>query len=213
MELKARVERGAWVVIAGDRSRSESDRVSMAPFLGQPAPFSQGPYILASLLDCPVYTLFCVRRGDTYQLDVEKLADRIQLPRQDRAGALTQYVGQFAARLERYAVGNPLQWYNFFDFLESGPQGTARMITAECEIVAQFYDIDPMQVVWHGNYVRYFERVRGLLLDKIDYNYPTMEHRAICGPRVSTCASSLSGRSDTNNAYWSRQRCWNMRTG
>ena len=120
MELKARVEQGAWVVIAGDRIPVKSDRVSVAPFLGQPAPFSQGPYILASLLDCPVYTLFCVRKGDTYQLDVEKLADRIQLPRQDRAGALAQYVGQFAARLERYALENPLQWYNFFDFWNPG---------------------------------------------------------------------------------------------
>lgn len=58
------------------------------------------------------------------------------------------------------------------------------MITAECEIVAQFYDIDPMQVVWHGNYVRYFEQVRGLLLDKIDYNYPTMEQSGYLWPIV-----------------------------
>ncbi|WP_374307499.1 acyl-CoA thioesterase [Dongia sp.] len=58
------------------------------------------------------------------------------------------------------------------------------MITAECEIVAQFYDIDPMQVVWHGNYVRYFERVRGLLLDKIDYNYPAMEQSGYLWPIV-----------------------------
>ena len=58
------------------------------------------------------------------------------------------------------------------------------MITAECDIVAQFYDIDPMQVVWHGNYVRYFEQVRGLLLDKIDYNYPAMEQSGYLWPIV-----------------------------
>jgi len=58
------------------------------------------------------------------------------------------------------------------------------MITAECEIVAQFYDIDPMQVVWHGNYVRYFEQVRGLLLDKIDYNYPQMAQSGYLWPIV-----------------------------
>lgn len=116
MELKERVERGDWVVIAGDRIPVQSDRISVVPFLGRPAPFSQGPYILASLLDCPVYTLFCVRKGGHYQLDVEKLADRIHLPRQDRVAALAQHAGQFAARLERYAVESPLQWYNFFDF-------------------------------------------------------------------------------------------------
>jgi acyl-CoA thioester hydrolase len=58
------------------------------------------------------------------------------------------------------------------------------MITAECEIVAQFYDIDPMHVVWHGNYVRYLEQVRGLLLDKIDYNYPQMEQSGYLWPIV-----------------------------
>lgn len=58
------------------------------------------------------------------------------------------------------------------------------MISAETIIVAQFYDIDPMQVVWHGNYVRYFEQARGILLDKIDYNYPEMERSGYVWPIV-----------------------------
>jgi acyl-CoA thioester hydrolase len=58
------------------------------------------------------------------------------------------------------------------------------MISAETEIVAQFYDLDPMQVVWHGNYVRYFEQVRGVLLDKLDYNYPEMERSGYLWPIV-----------------------------
>ncbi|MBK8158051.1 MAG: acyl-CoA thioesterase [Rhodospirillaceae bacterium] len=58
------------------------------------------------------------------------------------------------------------------------------MISAETEIVAQFYDLDPMQVVWHGNYVRYFEQARSVLLDKIDYNYPEMERSGYLWPIV-----------------------------
>lgn len=58
------------------------------------------------------------------------------------------------------------------------------MISADCEIVAQFYDVDPMQVVWHGNYVRYFEQARGLLLDLIDYNYPQMSASGYVWPIV-----------------------------
>jgi len=116
MELKERVEQGAWVVIAGDRIPVNSERVSRIPFFGRAAPFSQGPYILASLLECPVYTLFCVRAGDHHRLDVEKLTDRVVLPRGDRDKALGAYAAAFAARLERYAIADPLQWYNFFDF-------------------------------------------------------------------------------------------------
>jgi predicted LPLAT superfamily acyltransferase len=116
MELKERVEQGAWVVIAGDRIPVNSDRVSHIPFLGRRAPFSQGPYILASLLECPIYTLFCVRQGDHYKLDVEKLAGRVLLPRRGREEALAACATAFAQRLERYAIASPLQWYNFFDF-------------------------------------------------------------------------------------------------
>jgi len=85
-------------------------------FLGRPAPFSQGPYILGSLLECPVYTLFCLRHGGHHILDVEKFADRIDLPREGRQEVLDHYVGLFASRLETYARQCPLQWYNFFDF-------------------------------------------------------------------------------------------------
>ena len=58
------------------------------------------------------------------------------------------------------------------------------MISAETEITAQFYDLDPMQVVWHGNYVRFFEQARGVLLDVIDYNYPEMERSGYLWPIV-----------------------------
>lgn len=48
------------------------------------------------------------------------------------------------------------------------------MISAEVSIQAQFYDLDPMQVVWHGNYARFMEQARCALLDRIGYNYPEM---------------------------------------
>ncbi|MET1026308.1 MAG: thioesterase family protein [Dongiaceae bacterium] len=58
------------------------------------------------------------------------------------------------------------------------------MISAEVEITAQFYDIDPMQVVWHGNYTRFLEQARCALLDKIGYNYPEMEKSGFLWPIV-----------------------------
>jgi predicted LPLAT superfamily acyltransferase len=105
------------VVIAGDRIPVSGDRhVASVPFLGRPAGFALGPYVLGALLDCPVYALFCLRAGRRYRLDVFKLADRIVLPRGDRTGALQNYAAAFAGRLEDYARKDPYQWYNFFDF-------------------------------------------------------------------------------------------------
>ena len=47
--------------------------------------------------------------------------------------------------------------------------------SAEVEMQVQFFDLDPMQIVWHGNYVKYLEQVRCALFDKIGYNYVEME--------------------------------------
>ncbi|MTI11028.1 acyl-CoA thioesterase [Curvivirga aplysinae] len=58
------------------------------------------------------------------------------------------------------------------------------MITASIEIKAQFYDLDPMQIVWHGNYVRFFEQARSALLDRISYNYNEMYESGYAWPIV-----------------------------
>ena len=58
------------------------------------------------------------------------------------------------------------------------------MISAEIEIVAQFYDLDPMQVVWHGNYAKFLEQARCALLDKIGYSYPQMHESGFLWPIV-----------------------------
>jgi len=115
--LAERVERGEWIAIAGDRTPLEgSARTSLAPFLGQDAPFAQGPYILASLMKCPVFLLFCLREQDGHTAYFEKFADRIELPRRDKQVFLDGLAARYAAILERYCLKAPLQWYNFFDF-------------------------------------------------------------------------------------------------
>jgi acyl-CoA thioester hydrolase len=58
------------------------------------------------------------------------------------------------------------------------------MISAEVLIKAQFYDLDPMQIVWHGNYVRFLEQARCALLDKIEYNYSEMLRSGYAWPVV-----------------------------
>jgi len=47
-------------------------------------------------------------------------------------------------------------------------------IYAETEITVEFFDLDPLQVVWHGNYINYFETGRRILMEKINYGYEEM---------------------------------------
>jgi acyl-CoA thioester hydrolase len=58
------------------------------------------------------------------------------------------------------------------------------MISADVLIKVQYHDLDPMQVVWHGNYVRYLEQARCALLDRIGYNYSEMEASGFAWPVV-----------------------------
>ena len=53
---------------------------------------------------------------------------------------------------------------------------------SETEIEIQFYDLDPMNVVWHGNYIKYFEIARCELLKKIGYEYNDMKRDNIMYP-------------------------------
>jgi acyl-CoA thioester hydrolase len=55
---------------------------------------------------------------------------------------------------------------------------------AETETAVQFFDLDPMEVVWHGHYVKYLEIARGALLDSIDYNYPQMRASGYLWPVI-----------------------------
>ncbi len=55
---------------------------------------------------------------------------------------------------------------------------------AETEMQVQFFDLDPMEVVWHGRYVKYLETVRCALLDAIDYNYPQMKASGYLWPVI-----------------------------
>jgi predicted LPLAT superfamily acyltransferase len=116
--LREAVERGEWVVMAGDRVAvaEAGERIVWIPFLGELAPFPQGPYILASLLRCPTYLLFGTRRGDRFDVHFRKLADPVVLPRGQRIKAIESYARQFAGAIEHQIRAAPFQWFNFFDF-------------------------------------------------------------------------------------------------
>lgn len=48
----------------------------------------------------------------------------------------------------------------------------------------QFYDLDPMNIVWHGNYPRFFEVARTALLERIGYSYDAMVASGYAWPIV-----------------------------
>ena len=125
--LKQRVEAGEAIALLADRVHpNERGRVTSVDFLGEPAAFPQGPWLLASALGCPVLLMTALRAGErSYRVHVEWLADRIALERSARAEGVAFWCRRYAARLEQYLLSAPEQWFNFYPFWEKeGPVGS-----------------------------------------------------------------------------------------
>jgi acyl-CoA thioester hydrolase len=60
----------------------------------------------------------------------------------------------------------------------------SRDLSHEILLSPAFHDLDPMNVVWHGNYVRYLEHARCALLAKFGYDYPAMRESGYAWPVV-----------------------------
>lgn len=58
------------------------------------------------------------------------------------------------------------------------------MLSVDTIVKAQFYDLDPMDVVWHGNYARFLEQARCDLLDRLQCNYQQMKAEGYAFPIV-----------------------------
>ncbi|AIL33265.1 LpxL/LpxP family acyltransferase [Basilea psittacipulmonis] len=116
IELSERVQRGEWVVIAGDRTPVLSEKVIELDFLGHRALFPQGPWILAGLLKTKVNMLFCIKKQHGYELQVSSLTPVIQWNHQNKEAVITEHAQKFIKALEEKCLEAPFDWFNFYSF-------------------------------------------------------------------------------------------------
>jgi predicted LPLAT superfamily acyltransferase len=116
IELRQRIDRGEWVVTTADRVPVHGGRTVDVNFLGGSAPLPIGPYVMASVLECPVYTLFVLRRGARNHVYFEPFAERVTWQRPSRDAVIADCAQKYAQRLEHYLRLEPLQWFNFYRF-------------------------------------------------------------------------------------------------
>lgn len=124
IDLQERVERGEFLVMVGDRIPVQGGRTVSAPFLGAEAEFPQGPYLLASLLRCPVFTFFCYADHGRYRVDLQPFAEAIRIPRAEpqRQEMLKILARRYAEQLENHCRAAPLQWFNFYPYWRGAAQ-------------------------------------------------------------------------------------------
>jgi acyl-CoA thioester hydrolase len=56
--------------------------------------------------------------------------------------------------------------------------------SAAIELLVPFHDLDPVNIVWHGNYAKYFEQARCALLQQFNYNYDQMRASGYIWPVI-----------------------------
>ena len=64
------------------------------------------------------------------------------------------------------------------------PVNERNELTGEITLAPAFHDCDPMNVVWHGHYFKYFEIARCALLQRYHYDYPQMLESGYMWPVV-----------------------------
>lgn len=57
-------------------------------------------------------------------------------------------------------------------------------LSVDTPITVPFFDVDSMNIVWHGHYCKYLEVARCNLLDKLGYNYTDMKNSGFMFPIV-----------------------------
>lgn len=122
IELQEQIENGGLVVITGDRTSARSrSRIIREKFLGKDADFPYGVFVLALLLKAPTYYVFGLRTKTAslrpkYHIFVEKSKVDFERPSSKRDEKIHALCKEFVAKLEKYCVQFPYQWYNFYNF-------------------------------------------------------------------------------------------------
>lgn len=122
MVLSELLSRGRFIAISADRVPvGNPSRVLIQNFLGAPAKFPSGPFILAMSLQAPVVAVQCIKIGGCYHISFERLTDGGVVHRRERDTHLATLIAAYVVNLEQHCRRAPWQWYNFYPFWASNP--------------------------------------------------------------------------------------------
>jgi len=115
LAIMSALQRGEIVAMHGDRCLGLTGE--SCEFLGKPARFPTGPYLVAALTGAPIVHAFGIREGTChYRLLAYPPTDLAFSPGLNRTAQLRLWMRAFVERLEKVARQYPLQWQNFYDF-------------------------------------------------------------------------------------------------
>lgn len=124
LDLAQRLDRGEWLAIAGDRVGERGSRSTAVPFLGAPAPFPQGPWLMAALLRARTNLVCCLKHDGGYRIHLRRFDDAAGWARARRDEHVASATARYADWLAGRCLEAPLQWFNFHPYWPSAPGET-----------------------------------------------------------------------------------------
>lgn len=131
LSLRQWLDEGGIAGLLADRTlpaQSGRSRTLWLDFLGQPAPFSDGPFRLAAMLRRRVifvaglyhggrrYELRFVELADFRTLGADHQADKLADHRTETDRLVRETLLRYVAQLESLCLESPYNWFNFYDF-------------------------------------------------------------------------------------------------
>jgi predicted LPLAT superfamily acyltransferase len=117
------LDEGVLVGMLADRTLGDEPKTQVE-LLGSMAPLPTGPFRMAALLRRPVvFMVGLYMGGNRYQIHFETLADFSSVPRGHRDAAVQAAITRYTALLNHYTRLAPYNWFNFFDYWQTVPNG------------------------------------------------------------------------------------------
>lgn len=96
----------------------EGNKTLTTSFLGEPARFPMGPFLLAAKFKVPVSFVFAVKETNLhYHFFASEIKDYSILPKET---VMQQMLNDFAAEMDIKARQYPDQWFNYYNFWQQG---------------------------------------------------------------------------------------------
>ena len=94
----------------------EGNKTMTSNFLGEPARFPMGPFLLASTFKVPVSFVFAVKESKLhYHFFASQVKDYSTV---DRRELMKQMLTDYATAMEKKVKQYPEQWFNYYNFWE-----------------------------------------------------------------------------------------------
>lgn len=115
-KLEDCIKNGETIIILADRITDPQSKTIKVNFLGKECLFPLGPWIIATLLDAPIYTNYNILVDGRYYCYFNEWGKINIKNRKTRNQELTAYVQKYAHELEELLFLAPNDWFNFYDF-------------------------------------------------------------------------------------------------